>query len=81
MMKMMSENIVSNSVDMKSDGNSSGDDYELMKIRSNARVGGDSDGEYCTSNVRGGDGNDLNAFLCLDEEYHDEMEERSSPPD
>ena len=62
----MSAYIVSNSVDMKSDGNSSDDDYESMNIRSIAR---------------GGDGNDLNAFMCLDEEYHDEMEERSSSPD
>ena len=80
-MKMMSAYIVSNSVDMKSDGNSSDDDYESMNIRSNARGGGDSDGEYCTSNARGGDGFDINAFLCLDElEYRDEMEERSSSP-
>lgn len=66
---------------MLSDGNSSGDDYESMKLRSNARGGGDSDGEYCTSNARGGDGYDINAFLSLDElEYRDEIEERSSSP-
>jgi hypothetical protein len=64
---MMDACIIKNSVEMLSDGNSSGDDYASMNIRSNARGGGDSDGEYCTSNARGGDGNDLNAFLCLDE--------------